>query len=462
MSLVNDMLRDLDRRRRLPAGISSSSYARDDGSERSAGSAWKVALLTLVGVIIGVGAGYLYFQRQAMENSVGIMSTPQPVNDTRTAAPSGNQATGGQTLVTQPVERSPAVARRRIAVTESVGDGDGFRIRIASQQAFSHQVVTMTDYSIDVLLEDIDAVASNAVTRGGFNLITSEQGVNAVIELNRRVSFRLTEEKDMSDGGMTLVIAVSPVAPVAPDPESVTNADKPAGADSGSSVAGTRDAGKDMQAPAADGGRQSAQAPSAPVRTNREPTQEELDINNSRSASQLIQRGELMAAYQKLLGYIGDNPDARHSREALAKLLFAQQEYLQANAVVDQGLALAPSYPPYKKIKARLLLMDGGTQEAVRLLNNLSPELAEDPEYFELLASAFQQDKQYLKAIETYQDLLRYNSKVGRWWAGMGISHEALGNIDDAIASYQAAVQSPGLEPALRQYSQNRIRNLKN
>jgi len=186
------------------------------------------------------------------------------------------------------------------------------------------------------------------------------------------------------------------------------------------------------------------------------------DINNSKNAASLIQRGQIIDAYAQLLRFIEDNAEAHHSRETLATLLFAQQEYQQAEVIVDQGLLFAPNYSAYKKIKARLLILDRDPGAAANYLSDNPPALATDPEYFELLASAYQQNMQHANAIETYQNLIRHDSQQARWWVGMGVSLEAGGEVDDAISSYQTALQNSELDSALRQYSQNRMRFLRN
>jgi MSHA biogenesis protein MshN len=198
----------------------------------------------------------------------------------------------------------------------------------------------------------------------------------------------------------------------------------------------------------------------APVRLDRQLSQEQLDRNNSQSAMALLQGGRLFEAYEQLLTFISQNPSAHQSRETLATLLLAQQEFVQARQIIDEGLTLVPNYAPFKKIKARLLLQGGDSAQALELLRSVPPQLNEDPEYHELLASLYQQSGNHPGAVAAYQDLLRSNSQQGRWWVGLAISLEAQGNVTDAMASYQAAQQTSNLDSGLRQYSQGRIQYL--
>ncbi|MDC0598551.1 prepilin-type N-terminal cleavage/methylation domain-containing protein, partial [Gammaproteobacteria bacterium] len=67
-----------------------------------------------------------------------------------------------------------------------------------------------------------------------------------------------------------------------------------------------------------------------------------------------------------------------------------------AEAVIDEGLLLAPNHSEYKKIKARLFMREGENLQALHLLENVPPVLADDVEYFELMASLNQQTNNHV------------------------------------------------------------------
>lgn len=454
MSLVNDMLRDLDRRRRLPTGSAVSGYRNDDNND-SGKASWKLVLLTVGGLVVGIGAGYLYFSQ-----------TFPSVTDNEAIAASGNRAESQATILdssgitgdiqVQSVNATPAGNSVTAVVTSETERG--FVLRLASAREFSYEVIARDRYSINILLNGIENFERNAMI-GGFSFIQSTAGVHAVIELNEPAGFLLDEQKNA--GGMTLIIEAV-LASAETGEELLTSADLPESPDnSENSGQASQVATTNPQVSSQRTATTTAESTTS-IRTPRELSFAERDLSASQRAAQLMQRGQMVEAYRSLLEFIGENPEAHRSRETLATLLFAQQEFEQARAIVDQGLALAPNYGAYKKIKTRLLLMEKQPAEAALLLNNNPPVIATDPEYFELLASSYQQGGEHQNAIETYQQLIRHDRNIARWWAGMGISHEALGNVNEAVASFQAAMQSPDLEPALRQYSQNRIRYLGN
>src|SRR5690606_35314914 len=98
----------------------------------------------------------------------------------------------------------------------------------------------------------------------------------------------------------------------------------------------------------------------------------------------------LLEAYERLLVFLGEHPAAHQSRETLATLLLAQHDLVQAESIVDDGLALAPNYSAFKKIKARLLMQKADMTQALQLLGTVPPAISDDPEYHELLASLYQ------------------------------------------------------------------------
>ena len=187
---------------------------------------------------------------------------------------------------------------------------------------------------------------------------------------------------------------------------------------------------------------------------------EERDRETSGAGSALARRGQLLEAYDLLLAYVDEHPEAHRSRATLATILIAQQEFPQAASLLRQGLDLAPNYADYKKLQARLLIRHGKAEEALHLLSEFPPRLEQDIEYHDLLATLHQQADQHEKALVVYQGLLSSKPGEGRWWAAKAISHEALGQRQEALASYRQASQSKALAPALRRYSNKRLQVL--
>lgn len=443
MSLVNEMLRDLDQRKRKLT-VDLPTHYRMASREASSRGHWKILSMLGIGVIAGIVGAYLYLNQRQFAPPPSLPLAEQKSPATSVSSP----ASQDQIVRTEePVTEN--VSGIGIRVAGLVTSESGFSLEIASLNPFDFEIVSQNDYGAIVLLQGVRNILANDVNMPGLSLQIVPAGIEVVFELNDPVQFQVHKKDSMA---MTLVIEGTWEGAGEAQEISSTN-------DAPLEASGEPD---NVAASAVVSDSSSNVRETSAVKTPRELSFQERDRNISSQAALQIQRGQLMEAYRSLLEFLDENPEAHQSRVTLAKLLFAQQEYAQAESVVDQGLTIALNYAAYKKIKARLMMMQGQLNETVELLVQLPPTLATDTEYYELLASAYQKAGTHSRAIEVYQDLIRYDRQQGRWWAGMGISHEALGNVDDAISSYQAALQTNKLESSLRQYSQNRVRFLSN
>lgn len=457
MSLVNDMLRDLDRRKRHTSDGAALSYGAAEKESREFPKWFKQAAPVAIGLFFGLIAAVIFFGDSNDADSQISNSATELVVANNSRLPiqdaSSNQAASGV-----------------ISIEEPIFTSGGYRVNIVSDKKFDFEIINRDEFGISLLLPGIESIENKIGSLPGFSVLNSSVGTNIYIETNDPTIFSVFEEMNDQNSGSAIVIEVEKsVVPAAVSQIEETMGESLVAQDTVSESLMSEDESASIGDQEVDLALETetplsvnTSTEAAPVRKPRELTFEEQDQNVSQQASSQIQAGQLMLAYQLLLEFIGENPEAHKSRVTLATLLFAQQEYGQANVVVDQGIALAPNFSGYKKIKSRILLLNNQPVESALVLEVFPPALEDDTEYFELLASSYQKSGEHLKAVKTYQDLIRHNSQQGRWWAALGISHEALGNAGDAVASYQAAMQLPNLESALRQYSQSRVRNLRN
>lgn len=474
MSLVNDMLRDLDRRRQLPVQAHRVGRVIDIADELPRTRAAHIALLVLASLAAGLAGGYFLMERPR-----------DPARDLalEVAAPAMQAEAPAAVL-----EPAPAPELRRLEVAEVVQSDTDFTLRLRGNQPIEYSITDRNNNGMTLRFEGLEAYDDRGESISGLSVIQMPDYTLFELELPADADLKLYEADDAAPFELVLSARYreplastlrQPVA-VAAEPAPATSADEAAGlaaADTALAAATAPAAtainsaplaaaapgvmGLQATAPTGTGTRQRAlDASELPLRVTRGLTLEQQDRNASQSAVALVQSGRLLEAYEGLLTFLARNPEAHTSRETLGTILLAQREVAQATAVVEEGLRLAPNYAPYKKIKARLLLQEGRSAEALQLLEQVPPSLQADKEYHELLATLYQQNSQHGKAIATYQELLRTNSSEGRWWAGLGISLEAQGDTQKAVASYQAALQQGNLDPGVRQYSQGRIRSL--
>jgi MSHA biogenesis protein MshN len=183
----------------------------------------------------------------------------------------------------------------------------------------------------------------------------------------------------------------------------------------------------------------------------------ELDRLQVQQALTLWQQNQRGSALQSLREFSQSNIEAHQSREMLAKLLLQQGDSIEALSLADLGLRIAPDYNGYKKIKARILMGAGVSREAADLLSVRARSLASDPEYHELQAASLLASKQFDEALILYEGLSEQSPDQSRWWYGRAASLDALGRGYEAAQSYERALRIGSLTSNLRQLSQERI-----
>lgn len=184
---------------------------------------------------------------------------------------------------------------------------------------------------------------------------------------------------------------------------------------------------------------------------------EQLDTMAVQDALRLIADGQAEAAFTTLEDYIIENRNAHQSRETYAKLLMSRGRTADASALINVGLGLAPNHAGFKKVKARLLMIEGDISSAVTTLISRAPDVVDDSEYHDLLASAQLSSRDFAGAIISYRGLVEHDQTQGKWWYGYAAANDQLGNASVARQAYVKAMQLSNLSANLRQRSQERI-----
>lgn len=445
MSLVNDMLKDLDKRKRAPLQPGQSGVAIDYADDGHALPYKKIAIVVCVGVLTGlVGAYFLLGETPQSEVNSGTNFVPQI-----SSAPVIETAQDEQSI--------PATNSVSARIAGGRETATGFEIRIEVSEQVPYEILSRTDTRLQLLIKEVQEIGNTASVINGMAVMRSSDGMLLSLDLDRAADVLVYENTI----GQLFALTVEGFWSTPPTDAGQSQVSSEISETSGPIVQDNATELSSVEVPPETTGNNTGQSVQ-PVRTTRELSLQDRDRNASQQALRFARDGEMIEALNVLYMFIGENQEAHQSRATLATLLFAQQEYLQATALIDEGLALAPNHADYRKIKARLLIRESEFEAAVRLLTTAPPAVSDDAEYFELLASIYQQNNNHNAAIQTYQELIRTDSAVGRWWTAMAISHEALGNNIDALNSYQFAIQTENLDARLRQYSQGRIRALSN
>jgi Tfp pilus assembly protein PilF len=166
-------------------------------------------------------------------------------------------------------------------------------------------------------------------------------------------------------------------------------------------------------------------------------------------AGAAMRAGELSTAEKLLRDALEADPSLHEAREKLAMLLLEQGRLDEARSVIDAGLALDPQRNSFRRLGARVDLARGQPAAARTRLEVSPPSVAGDPEYHGLLASAYQRLGLHEEAALEYRALTQAQPGDAHWWAGYGLSRDALGDVPGALAAYAQARSLGNLDQLL-------------
>lgn len=189
-----------------------------------------------------------------------------------------------------------------------------------------------------------------------------------------------------------------------------------------------------------------------------QPTSVEIAAAAYRRGLLLQEQGQGEEALSSYRIALANQPEHVPARQATAALLIDLRHFDEAEEVLSQGLALAPSELSSTLALARLKVERGKMPAALDLLLSHATAGVRSAEYQGFLATLLHRAGRHGEAIERYQEATRLAPNEARWWAGLGIALEAEGKTAAAREAYIQARGLPGLPGDLAQYVEQRLR----
>lgn len=171
-------------------------------------------------------------------------------------------------------------------------------------------------------------------------------------------------------------------------------------------------------------------------------------------------RGEQDAAHSVLIKALSADPSHIRARETIAALLLNTGRISEASATLRDGLLINPKTANLAKMYARILLDQGDTEQSITVLKQAMPSVSTDPEYYALMAAFYSQAGKHGQAAQVYQQILQVRPGVAKWWMGLGLSFESIGESAQALLSYQRAQRAGGLATDVNKFVTGRIQAL--
>jgi predicted Zn-dependent protease len=190
------------------------------------------------------------------------------------------------------------------------------------------------------------------------------------------------------------------------------------------------------------------------------PTPGELALADYQDALNFIDHGYPEQAIPLLAKVVQNDPELVAARKMLVTLLIQHNDINRATGYVKAGLKIKPVAVELIELDAKLLLIKHRPKEASQALQKASPPITQYPEYYALLASVEQQLDNPAIAEQIYTQLLALDSSNANWWVGMGLALESQNKNNTALQAYKQATELGSLSSRLQANVQERITRL--
>ncbi|MCU4675059.1 tetratricopeptide repeat protein [Catenovulum sp. 2E275] len=193
------------------------------------------------------------------------------------------------------------------------------------------------------------------------------------------------------------------------------------------------------------------------------PTQtSNIDIatNQLNQAIALLDKGQFIKAEQLLHSALNLNPELHQARITLMSIRYGEKNYPSALAILQQGIESFPEYLAYRLLAANILLEIDKPQVAWSLIKDQTPNPQQEHTFYQFKASLAQQLQHWPIALTSWQQLLVVNPQNAKWQLGAAIAAEQTKNQTLAAKHYQLALELPGLSQASREFAQQKITRL--
>lgn len=454
MSLINDVLKDLDDRRagneviqQVPGGATVAPVRKT--KERIDPLRLLLTLILVIGIV--ALAAFLYHLYGDYRRQMSIAE-----DQSREAKAILDQATPLATAEQPPAPVPEVPESAQISAVFVTQLDQGARIEVQLSRRVEHQVSAIGKQQLMIRLPNTEltsllpSLAEHPMI-DAIDLVSEKSGLALKVMLAQPATFQTYLLKRGQYHALVVeLFAIAQEVPAAEVPVALSEPEQ------GEPVV-------EKLSEISEPEQKIPQAPEHPQifnKTASTPSLAEQDRTASREALKLMRSGRAEQAVENLQRFIDEQPQAHASRETLVVWALSQQRLDLAETLLARGIELAPQYPPYLKLQARTLTSRGKQAQALALLQAGVAQNNRDSEYLALLASLYQQQQQHTQAEAVYRTLLQRDAGQAQWWVGRAISLEALGLKQEALGAYVQARRIPGIDARLKGYAESRIQQL--
>lgn len=173
-----------------------------------------------------------------------------------------------------------------------------------------------------------------------------------------------------------------------------------------------------------------------------------------------IKRGDERIATELLEKLVTLSPDNEKARKRLASMLFSQGKHDQANGVLQQGIELQPDNHELRLMQAKLYVQMKNPSKAHELLANHTISAVQAMDFVSYRAALAQRVERFSAAKQDYLELTELQPANAKWWLGLAVAQERLGNTKMALQAYKNAKQLAQLSVEVDKFVEQRIQYL--
>lgn len=174
----------------------------------------------------------------------------------------------------------------------------------------------------------------------------------------------------------------------------------------------------------------------------------------------LISKAKYAQADTQLKALLTADPSFDQARQALALLQYKQSKTKLALATLSAGLKITPASIGLVMTKAQILVKQKKLKEAKDVLQTVSPNINQYPGYYELAAAVDQRLGIYDYAAQYYQQLIHAAPETGKYWLGLGVALQSSGKPNAAVRAFQQAIETKTLNANMQVFAQSRLNDL--
>lgn len=208
---------------------------------------------------------------------------------------------------------------------------------------------------------------------------------------------------------------------------------------------------------------------SIPNKRLKETTPAQQAENEYRKAVGLLQQGRMARAMEILAQALQLDGSHAAARQTLVGLLVETKRFDEAEQRLQEGLkveaGIDANRPSLTMMLARLQVERGDAHAGLETLQRGLPDVqenaAEHADYQAFLAALLQREGRHGEAIGHYLQALSKTPQAGKWLLGIGLSLQAENRMQDAQDAFARAKASNTLSPELLAFVEQRLKQIK-